>query len=161
MRVLGIDVGTVRVGLAISDQSNQLAVPLETINISDSMDKPEILARYAPVFSQIKKLILEHNIEKIIVGLPLNLQGKYTKSTYLARDFAKDLESFFPQITVILNDERMTTNISLQQLRASGVKRKKHKGLVDQLAAVEILQSWLTQQSVNSSGPEEESDFFQ
>jgi putative Holliday junction resolvase len=124
---LGVDVGKVRVGVARSDPHGMLATPVETVQrASGSIRK--ILARAA-----------EYDAVELVVGLPIALSGRDTASTADARTFAQELadESELP---VRLVDERMTTMSANSALRASGRNAKNSRSVVDQVAAVIILQ---------------------
>ena len=125
---LGIDVGTVRVGVARSDPHGMLALPVATVARGDG-DIGEIL-RHATEFDAIEA----------IVGLPLALSGGDTASTADARGFASRLATAAPHLAVRLVDERLTTVSAHQALRASGRNSRTSRPVIDQVAAVIILQ---------------------
>ena len=129
-RVLGIDWGTKRVGLAISDARRILAFPHSTIELH-----PETWIQ------RIGKVIQEENISQIVIGLPLNMDGSEGKSAKAAREFAVALEVF--QLPVQLIDERLSSYTAEQRLRESGKKPSRKKSLVDRAAAAVILQEYL------------------
>ena len=145
-RRLALDVGTVRIGVAISDRDAKLAMPLETVaretGLRDS-DKADI--------DRIIALIAQYRAVEIIVGLPRDLQGNGSKSVKHAKEIAFRINRRLsraagPEDTVAavrLADERLTTVVASHALRNAGVSEKKGRKVIDQIAAVEILQSWL------------------
>lgn len=124
---LGIDVGRARVGVARSDPDGMLAVPVETVPRSEtSIDRiVELSAEYEPF--------------EFIVGLPVNMQGSDTASTVDAREFAAALQSR-TGTPVRLVDERLSTVSAHAALRSSGRNQKNSRSIVDQVAAVVLLQ---------------------
>jgi putative Holliday junction resolvase len=126
---LGIDVGTVRVGVSRSDPSGFLASPLETVKRTD--DGADV--------ARIVQLAGEHDALEIVVGLPLALSGRHTASTDDAVAFAERLAAAAPA-PVRLVDERLSTVTATSALRQSGKNSKKSRTVVDQSAAAVILQ---------------------
>ena len=124
---LGIDVGTARIGVARSDLHGMLATPVETV------------ARGAGDVARIRELVAELDAMEIIVGLPLALSGRETASTGDARQFAGALSTACA-VPVRLVDERLSTVSANSALRASGRNAKNSRSVVDQVAAVIILQ---------------------
>jgi putative Holliday junction resolvase len=122
-RRLAIDVGSARIGLAISEGS--LALPLETIAAST-----EALAT-------IREIIERKDVSVVYVGLPLNLRGEFTPSTTKAVEFAKSLSG--DGLTVRMIDERMTTKSAQQLLQKTGKKVKESREYIDAQAAALIL----------------------
>lgn len=124
---LGVDVGRARVGVARCDPDGMLAVPVETIPRSDRpIERLGALAtEYAPI--------------EFVVGLPVNLRGDDTESTRDAREFAATLAAH-TGVPVRLLDERLSTVSAHSALRASGRSQKDSRGIVDQVAAVVLLQ---------------------
>jgi putative Holliday junction resolvase len=124
---LGIDVGRARIGVARCDPDGLLAVPVETVPRDDSS------------VARITQLVAEYEPIELVVGLPINLRGEDTASTTDARDFAIALgrASGCP---VRLIDERLSTVTAHQALRASGRTQRASRGVVDQAAAVVLLQ---------------------
>lgn len=145
-RRLSLDVGTVRIGVAVSDRDAKLAMPLETVaretGLRDS-DKGDI--------DTIMALIEQYQVVEVVVGLPRDLHGNGSKSVKHAKEIAFRINrrlsrAAFPnadEIPVRMADERLTTVVATQALRSSGVSEKKGRSVIDQAAAVEILQSWL------------------
>ncbi|GAA1218112.1 Holliday junction resolvase RuvX [Rhodoglobus aureus] len=124
---LGIDVGKVRVGVARSDPHGMLATPVETIQRADRS------------VQLVLALATEHDAVEFVVGLPIALSGRDTASTGDAREFAQQLADS-SDLPVRLVDERMTTMSANSALRASGRTAKNSRSVVDQVAAVIILQ---------------------
>ncbi len=136
---LGVDVGTVRVGVARSDPHGILATPLVTL-ARDVQDNQDILGLVA--------LVREHEAVGIVVGLPRTLQGREGPSAAMARDYAEALRRALADVgetrPVELVDERLTTVSAQRKLARSGVRGSRAKrAVIDQAAAVELLQHWL------------------
>jgi putative Holliday junction resolvase len=129
---LGVDVGKARVGIARSDPHGMMATPVETI------------ARDLPSGSvgRVVEIVNEFEAFEVIVGLPLNMLGERTLSTEDAVGFAEDLAAVLaPQrVSVRLVDERLSTVSAQSQLRQAGKRTKQSKHIIDQAAAVVILQ---------------------
>jgi putative holliday junction resolvase len=132
-RYLGIDVGAVRVGVAVCDPGGVLATPLVTVprDIDGGSD-----------LRAIAGLVGEHEAVGVVVGLPRTLAGREGPAAEAARAFADALAGVL-DVPVELTDERLTTVVATQQLRERGVKGRKQRAVVDQAAAVAILQGWL------------------
>jgi putative holliday junction resolvase len=129
-RRLGIDVGAVRVGVAVCDPDGILATPLETVPRDDRSG------------SRIRELVDEHLVVGVVMGLPRNLRGEDGPAAQAAQEFATALRSAL-DVPVELTDERMTTVVATRQLAGRGVRGRKQRAVVDQAAAVAILQGWL------------------
>lgn len=136
-RRLGLDIGTVRIGVAISDPDGILATPVETIQV-DSTGGHRIGAE----FSRILTLIEENFVVEVILGLPVSLRSQRTASTQRAEAYAARLKDEL-SIPVRLVDERLSTMAASSAMHASGVSEKKGRARIDQAAAVHILQGWL------------------
>ena len=136
-RLLGIDYGSKRIGIAISDPTRIIARGLTT------------LENDANVFQELHRLIEEHGIECVIVGLPLNLKGEKGQKTKEVEVFISELEKYTP-VTIIRWDERFTTSIAQRTMREMGVKKTKRqkKQFIDQMASALILQSYLDAKNV-------------
>ncbi|GAA4482348.1 Holliday junction resolvase RuvX [Microbacterium panaciterrae] len=124
---LGIDVGRARIGVARSDPDGMLAVPVETVARDDGS------------VARIAQLIGEYEPLEILVGLPINMRGEDTPSTVDARDFARALGAA-SSVPIRMIDERLSTVTAHQALRASGRSQRDSRGVVDQAAAVVLLQ---------------------
>lgn len=128
--VLAVDVGTVRVGVAASDPHRILASPVETVP--------------APGHARVVELIAEREAVLIVVGLPTSMSGKSTSaSAEMARTWAATLIPLVAPVEVRLVDERLTTVSATAALRASGRTARQSRSVVDQAAAVALLQSVL------------------
>jgi putative Holliday junction resolvase len=121
------------VGVALSDPDGVLATPLLTV--------PRDLDHGSDL-GTIAGLVAEHGVVGIVVGLPRTLAGREGAAAEAARAFAVGLESVV-DVPVELSDERLTTVVATQQLRERGVKGRKQRAVIDQAAAVAILQGWL------------------
>jgi putative Holliday junction resolvase len=142
---LGVDVGSVRVGLAASDPSGLLASPVETV----ARDVSE--ARYD--LERIAAVARELGAVEVVVGLPRHLSGAEGEAARLAREYAAELVRVLDPVPVRLVDERLTTVESHRRLRESGVAGRSQRGVVDQTAAVLILQSALDGERASGRAP--------
>lgn len=131
-RIVGIDVGTKRIGLSRSDPTALIATPVGTFSVQE-------------VFNELLRLHQEDTIRKFVVGWPLSEKGHLNTSTDMVDEFIRRLEKKFPDVEVIRVDERYSSERAKQALIDSGVKRKKRaqKGLVDSTAATILLQEYL------------------
>ena len=129
---LGIDVGAVRIGVAVCDPSGLLATPVETVVAG----KRRALARLVALAS-------EHEVVEVVVGLPLSLSGEEGSAAEAARTLASGLASALASVPVRLVDERLSTVTATAALRGSGVPGRKQRAVVDQAAATVILQAAL------------------
>lgn len=132
-RRLGIDVGAVRVGVAMCDPDGILATPVETV--------PRDAGGAADV-RRIAELVAEHDVVGVVLGLPRTLRGEDGPAAVAAQEFAEALRAGL-DVPVELTDERMTTVVATRQLAGRGVKGRRQRAVVDQQAAVAILQGWL------------------
>lgn len=132
MRILAVDYGLARVGLALTDPGGRMAFPLATL-ARTTRDK---------LFADLLAVIEKEGVESVVVGLPLALDGGESESTRRARNFAASLARRTP-LPVALVDERLSTDAALDDLRAAGVRGKKKRAAVDQQAAVRILETHL------------------
>ena len=132
-RVLGVDVGTVRVGLALSDATGTLASPLETLRRAKNHSDLDRLAA----------LVVEHEVTEVVVGEPVHLSGASGASAQDAADYAQELADRIPDVPVILIDERLSTVTAASHLREGGIDSRKQRAVIDQAAAVVILQQFL------------------
>ena len=135
---VGIDIGTVRIGVARSDRDGYLATPVKTVDRGS--ENP---------IGQLVSVIAELEAIEVIVGLPLSLNGSHTASTEDALVMARELAQN-ASVPVRLIDERLTTVSAHSALRAAGKKQKQTRSVIDQVAAVMILQHALD--SERSSG---------
>ncbi|HTD14677.1 MAG TPA: Holliday junction resolvase RuvX [Chthoniobacterales bacterium] len=131
MRCLGIDFGSSRIGIAVSDDLGMLAHPLETIP-NDS----EFLSR-------LQQIVLQKGVSRIVVGIPRNMDGSYGPAAEKAKLFLSQLKSEFAGVQLIAWDERLTTVEAQRLLHAAGRDIKKSRPVIDQVAAQVLLQSYL------------------
>lgn len=139
---LGVDVGQVRVGLAVSDPDGILATPLVTLKRDLTTDPSTIPAD----IGEIARLVDESAIIEVVVGLPVNLAGQHGPAAVQVKTYARRLAEVIAPIPVKLVDERMSTVVASRRLSERGVRGRRQRAVVDQAAAVEILQSWLDAQ---------------
>lgn len=135
MKILGLDYGTKTVGVAVSDGLGITAQPVETITRKSSNKLRQTLAR-------IEVLIEEYQIDKIVLGYPKNMNNTVGERAEACEAFKEDLERR-TGLEVVLWDERLTTMESERVLQAGGVRRENRKAVIDQMAAVLILQSYM------------------
>jgi putative Holliday junction resolvase len=139
MRIIGLDYGTKTVGVAVSDGLGLTAQPVETITRKSENKLRQTLAR-------IEELIEEYHAEQIVLGYPKNMNNTVGERAKACEDFKEALERR-TGLTVILWDERLTTMESERVLQAGGVRRENRKAVIDQMAAVLILQSYMDSQN--------------
>ena len=147
-RRLGVDVGTVRIGVATCDPDGILATPVETVRRENS-------GRH---LRRLRQLVEEYEAVEVIVGLPRTLADRAGTSALDAIDVADRLAERITPIPVRLADERLTTVTAQRSLREAGVRAKGQRGVIDQAAAVAILQGWLDQRralELHMQGPYE------
>jgi putative Holliday junction resolvase len=132
-RVLGIDVGTVRVGVAMSDPTGTIASPLETLK----------RARDESDLDRLAALVVEHEVTEVVVGEPRHLSGASGASAEDAAAYARALAGRIGNVPVHLVDERLSTVTASQHLRAGGRDSRAQRSVIDQAAAVVILQQFL------------------
>jgi putative pre-16S rRNA nuclease len=132
MRVLGLDVGDRRIGVALSDETGLLASPLSTLQRVGPRKDPKAIAA----------LVREHGVGEVVVGLPYNLDGTIGPQAEKVRAFAADLEPVV-RVPVRFWDERLTSVEAERILSERNVPWQRRKSLVDQVAAVLILQGYL------------------
>ncbi|AIJ24269.1 MULTISPECIES: Holliday junction resolvase RuvX [Amycolatopsis] len=133
-RRLAVDVGSVRVGVALSDPAPILASPLVTLSRDANSDSD---------LEQLAALVAEHEVVEVIVGLPRTLADRHGPAAEIAAGYADALAGRIAPVPVRLADERLTTVTASRMLSQRGVKGRKQRAVVDQAAAVEILQAWL------------------
>lgn len=135
MRALGIDVGSVRIGLALSDPLGFSAQPLEVLRRT-SVERD---------LKALRELIAKHEVDTLVIGLPYNMNGTEGPAAQAAREFARLLEPL--GLPIEFADERASTMIAEQALLEGDVRRDKRKDIRDKVAAAVILQSWLDQRA--------------
>lgn len=137
-RRIGVDVGSVRVGIASSDPDGMLATPVETVARKPGSDGPD-----AADLRRIVAIVAEHDAVEVVVGLPQTLRGEHGPAAELAGAYAGRLQRAIAPVPVRLADERLTTVTASRVLAEQGVRGKRQRAVVDQVAAVAILQGWL------------------
>ena len=142
-RIMGIDCGKARIGVAVSDELQMLAHPVETIVCSKVND---------PV-ARLAALVQEKDVEVIVVGLPLHMNGSVGVSATEAREFAEKLQARV-KCKVLTWDERLSTVAAERALRESGKSARESRAYLDQVAAQILLQSYLDSLPSNRSGCE-------
>ena len=128
---LGVDVGEVRVGLAVCDRDGLIASPVET------------LRRGRSDLARIAAEVLEREVLEVVVGLPTSLSGREGAAARAARDYAGQIARQVSPVPVRLVDERLSTVSAHRALHEAGVRGRKHRPVVDQVAAVLVLQAAL------------------
>lgn len=134
VKALGIDYGDARIGLAVSDDLGMLAHPLRTVSGHDQ----------AAAVKEISAIVEDRKIEDLVIGLPLRSDGSEGDAVKKVRKFLERLVPVLEsQPTVHEVDESYTTQVAMAKLHAVGRNEKNSRHMIDQAAAVEILQSWL------------------
>lgn len=136
-RRLGLDVGTARIGVASCDPDGILATPVETIRVTDGDPG------WAAELRRLAQLVDEYDAVGVVIGLPTSLRGRETASTAMARSFAGALTTREPELPVELVDERLTTVTASAALHGAGRNTRKQRDVIDQAAAVVLLQAWI------------------
>jgi putative Holliday junction resolvase len=141
-RVAGIDYGTVRIGIAISDPDRTIASPMDNYTRRGR----ELDAKY------FRRLAAEERVSLFVVGLPVHLSGEESEKSREARQFGKWLEEL-TQLPVVFYDERFTSSEAEQFLLEAEMTKKKRKQRLDKLAAQIMLSAFLESDSKNSESP--------
>ncbi len=136
MRKLALDIGSKRIGVAISDPTATIAKPLTTIERKPNIDDE---ARV------LIELIEEYEVDEIIAGLPIDLRGQKAIAAQNIESYLEELEKRI-KIPIKRFDERLTTKIADNMLRTAGLRSQKRKQVIDEIAAMVILQSYLESQ---------------
>lgn len=133
-RILAIDYGQKRVGLAVTDNSQIIATALDTIHVKD-------------IFTFLQTYIETETVDKIIVGEPLQMNNTASDAQRFTEPFVKKLKKQFPAIPVVRVDERFTSKMAHDTIIAAGLKKKdrQNKALVDKISATIMLQSFMQQ----------------
>jgi len=146
-RVLGLDVGDRRIGLAVTDPLGITAQGLETLERKNKKQD----------FAYLNRVLREYDVKEIVVGLPLRMSGEEGTQAEKIRIFAEQLGKKFG-LPVHLWDERLTSAEANRFLRASELSIEKRAKAVDRMAAVLILQGWMERNQLNSGSPEAEQE---
>ena len=136
-RVLAIDYGLKRTGLAVTDDMQIIASALDTVETDN-------------IFEYLKSYSSKENIETFVIGEPKNLDGTDTHNSQPVRNFKVKIEKQFPSIKIVMVDERFTSKIAFQSMIESGVKKndRRKKENIDKLSATIILQDYLEQRNI-------------
>jgi len=132
-KAIGIDYGTKRVGISISDATQIIATALCTVPTKE-------------IFKFLIDLVEKEKVDTIVVGVAQNLDGTDTDSTLVIQQFIEKIKVLFPKVGVHSIDERFTSKIAFQSIIDSGIKKKKrkNKSLIDEVSATIILQDYLS-----------------
>ena len=134
MKVIGIDYGEARVGVSCSDDLGMFAHPFETIHVK----------KIDPI-KRIIEIAEEEKIQAVVIGMPRNLDGSYGSAAKKVESFLKKIKTVLPEVQVVEQDERFTTTVAQKKLQDTGHTVKSSRQIIDEVAAVEILQSFLDQ----------------
>lgn len=130
-RILGLDLGDARIGVAISDDRRRIAVPLGTVRTGAPAD-----------VKAIADLVHGHGVTLVVIGHPLHLSGEAGERAHHAERFAEALDAFL-DVPVLLQDERLSSVEADRALREAGASGRERRQTVDRSAATVILQAWL------------------
>ena len=133
-KVLGLDLGTRTIGIAISDIMEMIASGVETYRFRDD--------DFDSALKRVEEIVKEKKVYKIVLGYPKHMNGDVGEKALLCEDFKKKLEDLL-NIEVVLVDERWTTKLATNRLLEFDMSRNKRKKIIDQMAAVVILQNYL------------------
>ena len=133
MRSLGIDLGTRRIGVAMSDSSGVIASPLTVLARSST---------HAQDHKKIQELIDEHEISCVVVGMPLSMSGKVGPAAKSAQEEIKEMEGAL-SVPVYSYDERLTSKTANESMMQANMKAQARRRIVDKIAAAVMLQGWL------------------
>ena len=134
MRILGIDYGDSRVGIAITDPLCIIAQCLETIKYNGN-DKI--------LLNRLEDIINEYDVDVVVVGMPINLKGEETKRAELTHKFIHKLKCRFPKVSIVAMDERLTTVEAHRTMNDLNIDKRKKKDIVDTISAVYILEKYI------------------
>ena len=134
MRILGIDYGDSRVGLAISDELGITAQGLETIHHQGN-DKL--------VLKRLEEIFQEHKVDTIVVGMPINMNGTKTERADITEAFIHKIKCKFNKIKIEIVDERLTTVAAHKTMNYLNINKNKKKNIVDTISAVYILETYM------------------
>lgn len=134
MRILGIDYGDSRVGIAITDPLCIIAQGLETINYNGN-DKI--------LLNRLEYIIKEYDVNTIVVGMPINLKGEETKRAEITHKFIHKLKCRFSKVNIVTMDERLTTVEAHRTMNDLNIDKRKKKNIVDTISAIYILEKYI------------------
>lgn len=134
-KVLGLDLGTRTLGIAMSDALGMIAHGVETFRFKEN--------DFQAAYLRVKELVQENKIKTIVLGLPKHMNGDIGVQAKVSYQFKEMLEANLDGIRVVMVDERLTTKFAENQLIFADVSRKKRKKVIDKMAAITILQGYL------------------
>jgi putative holliday junction resolvase len=140
-RLLGLDIGTVRIGVAVSDETGLIARGLSTLQRHSWKKDLDALAQ----------LVEEYQVSKVVAGFPLNMDGSHGSMAEVVNDFVRRLQEVI-SVPIELFDERLSSSAAERVLIDSGMQRSRRRQVIDQLAAVVILQNFLDRENALSPG---------
>lgn len=132
-RIIALDIGRKRTGIAVTDPLQIIATALDTVDTGE-------------LIGYLKRYIAAEPVEKVLVGYPLNMDDSPTDATPIVEKFIRKFANVFPHMPVVQTDERMTSRIASSEIARMGLKKKdrEQKELIDAVAAVMMLQEYLT-----------------
>ncbi|MEO6832187.1 MAG: Holliday junction resolvase RuvX [Chitinophagaceae bacterium] len=132
MRILCLDYGKKRTGIAVSDPMRIIATALETVETKD-------------LITALKKYFAAEEVSQVLIGYPLNLDGNATDATPLVEGFIQAFKNVFPRIPIEKVDERNSSSAASAAISGMGLRKKERekKGIIDSVAAVMLLQQWM------------------
>ena len=143
---IGVDVGTVRVGVSRCDPDGILTMPVVTLTRAPDLSG----------LSELADIVGSYEAIEVIVGLPRHLRGGEGISAKGARKYARRLKRLVPEVRIAMVDERLTSNQAHARLRASGIPEHEHRSVIDQVAAQIILEQALELERMSGRAPGEE-----
>lgn len=142
MRIMGIDYGDSRVGIALSDALGITAQGLKTL--------PNKV--YQKLLESIRDIAMENDVNKIVIGLPKNMNGSFGPRTEVTQRFAEDIKNLVAGVEIVFQDERLTTVEAATFLNATNTRGKSRKNIIDTVSAEIILQSYLDSNAIRIKG---------
>lgn len=137
MKILGLDLGSRTLGIAISDALGIIATGVETFRFNDE--------EYEAALNKVVEIVKEKKVSKVVLGYPKHMNGDIGDRAKLCEDFKEKIEKE-TGLEVVLVDERWTTKLAESRLLEADISRKKRKKVIDKMAAVVILQNYLDRQ---------------
>ena len=134
-KIMGLDLGTVTCGIAMSDLLGMIATGLENYRFPEN--------DYENCRDHVLELVKQYDVKTIVLGLPKHMNGDIGERAQASMDFKEMLLARKPDLNIVLVDERLTTKVAEQSLIFADVSRKKRKKVIDKMAAVNILQGYL------------------
>ena len=142
MRILGLDYGDVRIGVAVSDPMGWTAQMVETVHWRFDLEKP---------LTRIVELVRQYPADSIVVGLPRNMDGSEGFRVEKTMEFIRLLQERIPSVPIETWDERLTTVMAQRAMQDMGIRAREQKGKIDQMAAAMILQGYLDAKGMRES----------